>query len=138
MNENFEIVYLENPEWGVIGGGITNYNKQHAGDDKGKNLCFVIRGPAQDIIGGVIGSTYWNWLSVDLMWIEESYRGLGYGKRLLAKAEEEARKRGAKYAYLDTFSFQAPGFYENYGYEVFGELQNFPPGHQRYFMKKQL
>jgi hypothetical protein len=42
------------------------------------------------------------------------------------------------HAYLDTFSFQAPDFYKKLGYEVFGELQDFPHGHQRYFMKKRL
>jgi hypothetical protein len=53
-------------------------------------------------------------------------------------AEAEARQRGAQHAYLDTFSFQAPGFYKKHGYQVFGELQDFPPGHQRYFLTKQL
>jgi len=53
-------------------------------------------------------------------------------------AEVEARKRGARYAYLDTFDFQAPEFYKKYGYEVFGVLEDFPSGHTRYFMKKQL
>lgn len=53
-------------------------------------------------------------------------------------AEDEARKRGAKHAYLDTFSFQALDFYRKYGYEIFGELQDFPVGHQRYYLVKQL
>jgi len=56
----------------------------------------------------------------------------------LAQAEDEARKRGAKKAYLDTFSFQAPEFYKKYGYKVFGELKEFPPGHQRYYLTKEL
>jgi N-acetylglutamate synthase-like GNAT family acetyltransferase len=53
-------------------------------------------------------------------------------------AENEARKRGAKHVFLDTFSFQAPGFYTQHGYQVFGELKDFPPRHQRYFLTKQL
>jgi GNAT superfamily N-acetyltransferase len=72
------------------------------------------------------------------MWVREDLRGSGYGQRLLALAEDEARKRGAKNSYLDTFSFQAPGFYKKYGYRVFGELPDFPTGHQRYFLTKQL
>ena len=47
-------------------------------------------------------------------------------------AEEEAGKRGAKQAYLDTFSFQVPGFYQKLGYEIFGKLDDFPAGHQSY------
>lgn len=56
----------------------------------------------------------------------------------MSRTEEEARQMGAKNAYLDTFSFQAPGFYENLGYRSFGELLEFPPGQKRVFMKKQL
>lgn len=138
MDEEYQIVYVDNPAWEIIGGGITEYNTQQAGDDQGKNLCFVLRSPDQEIVGGVIGATYWDWLYINLMWIKEELRGRGYGQQLLRLAEEEGRKRGATQVYLDTFSFQAPGFYEKYGYEVFGELRDFPPGHQRYFLTKRL
>ena len=138
MDEEYQIVYIDQPPWEIIGGGIADYNTQQAGNDEGKNLCFVLRSPDQDIIGGVIGATYWNWLYINLMWIKEEFRGRGFGHQLLTLAEQEARQRGAEYAYLDTFSFQAPDFYKKHGYEVFGELNNFPPGHKRYFLSKQL
>jgi GNAT superfamily N-acetyltransferase len=138
MDEAHQIAYADKPEWGIIGPAINDYNEQQAGEDHAKTLCFVLRAPDQEIVGGVIGATYWDWLHIDLMWVKEGLRGRGYGRRLLTLAEEEARKRGAKQAYLDTFSFQAPGFYERHGYQVFGELQDFPTGHQRYFMVKQL
>jgi GNAT superfamily N-acetyltransferase len=138
MDEELNIVLVDEPEWAIIGGGISSYNKQQAGEDNAQTLCFLLHAPDQEIVGGVIGATYWDWLHVDLMWIKEEYRGRGYGHRLLMLAEEEARKRGAKNAYLDTFSFQAPDFYKKYGYEVFGELQEFPTGHQRYFLTKEL
>ncbi len=41
---------------------------------------------------------------------------------------DEARRRGAKHAYLGTFTFQTPGFYLRHGYHVFGELKDFPLG----------
>jgi GNAT superfamily N-acetyltransferase len=138
MTEEFEIVYLDQPEWGVIGGGISEYNTQEAGDDNGKNLCFALKGPDEEILGGVIGATHWDWFYINLMWIKAEHRRQGYGRRLLQLAEDEARQRGAKHAYLDTFSFQAPDFYKKHGYEVFGELQDFPTGHQRYYMVKKL
>jgi GNAT superfamily N-acetyltransferase len=138
MDDEFQIVYVDKPEWGIIGQGINDFNEQQAGDDKAQHLCFVLQAPDQEIVGGVIAATYWDWLHVDLMWIKEELRGRGYGHRLLTLAEDEARKRGAKKAFLDTFSFQAPDFYIQHGYEVFGELADFPPGHQRYFLAKQL
>ena len=138
MHPEFTINYLEQPAWEVIGGGLTEFNKQEAGDDAGKNLCYVLQSPSGEIVGGVIGATYWNWLYINLMWVQEDLRGKGYGQQLLAQAEDEAKKRGAKHAYLDTFSFQAPHFYQKFGYEEFGRLEDFPPGHTRYFMTKAL
>jgi GNAT superfamily N-acetyltransferase len=101
-------------------------------------LCFVLQTTDEDIVGGIIGATYWDWFYINLMWIRDDYRSRGYGHQLLAQAEEEAKKRGAKFAHLDTFSFQAPEFYKKYGYQVFGELDHFPEGHTRYFLKKEL
>ena len=141
MSEEYQIVYVEKPEesaWGIIGRGVGAYNKQQAGDNKFQRLCFVLQMPEKEIVGGVLGEVYWDWFYIDLLWVKEELRGLGYGHRLLVRAEEEARQCGAKNAYLDTFSFQAPDFYKQHGYQVFGKLADFPPGHQRYFLTKQL
>jgi ribosomal protein S18 acetylase RimI-like enzyme len=141
MDEEFRIEYVDKPQesaWGIIGVAINDYNTQQAGDDEAKILCYVLKGADELIVGGVIAQIYWDWLYVDLMWVKEELRGHGYGHRLLTQLEEEARQRGARYAFLDTFSFQAPKFYEKHGYQVFGELNNFPAGHQRYYLTKQL
>jgi GNAT superfamily N-acetyltransferase len=141
MDEAYQIVYVDNPEesaWGIIGRGISKYNRKQAGDNQFQRLCFVLHTPDQEIVGGVLGETYWEWLYIDLLWVKDELRGHGFGHRLLTLAEQEARQRGARNAYLDTFSFQAPDFYKQHGYQVFGELQDFPPGHRRYFLTKQL
>jgi N-acetylglutamate synthase-like GNAT family acetyltransferase len=72
------------------------------------------------------------------MWVQEDLRGNGFGEELLKAVEKEAKEKGAKFAFLDTFSFQAPGFYQKFGYQVFGELPDFPPGHQRFYLTKEL
>ncbi len=140
MEKEYEIVFVEHPDeaWGIIGRGIDEYNNRQAGNQNTQILCFVIQGPAQEIMGGIVAFIYWDWLYIDLMWIKEELRGCGYGRRLLMRVEDESRKRGVKHAYLDTFSFQAPGFYEKQGYQVFGELSDFPKGHRRYFFTKEL
>ena len=141
MDQKYHIVNVGRPEdaeWSAVGGGISQYNAQKAGDTNHQSLSFMLHNADDEIVGGIIGSTYWDWLYVDLLWLKEELRGQGHGHRLLTAAEEEARKRGAKNAYLDTFSFQAPDFYKQHGYQVFGTLDGFPVGHQRYFLTKEL
>ena len=141
MQGKYQIHYVEKPEesaWGIIGGGVSAFNLQQAGDQDFSRICFGINGPDEEIVGGVLGEVYWDWLHLDLLWVKEELRGHGYGDNLLKQNEDEARKRGARYVYLDTFSFQAPDFYKKHGYQMFGELQDFPPSHQRHYLKKQL
>ena len=141
MEGEYQIVYEAKPEesaWGIIGQGINEFNEQHGGPENARRICYVVRGPDGQVAGGVIAVTYWDWLYIDLMWLQEGLRRKGFGRKLLSLVEEAARQNGAKQAYLDTFSFQAPGFYEKQGYHVFGELPDFPAGQQRFFMTKQL
>jgi GNAT superfamily N-acetyltransferase len=141
MTEEYQIRPIEKIEdefWGVIGGGLHQYNIQQAGESNGTQLCFLLYAPDGEIAGGLIGETHWEWCYINMLWLREDLRGRGYGHQLLTLAEEEARRRGAKNAYLDTFSFQAPEFYKQHGYRVFGVLNDFPPGHQRYYMTKAL
>ena len=139
MSEEYQIVNIEKPDdamWEFVGGGINDYNTRHGGPENFSYVCFALYSPEQKLVCGLIGKVYWNWFYIDLFFIKEELRGQGYGHRLLTLAEEEARRRGAKNAFLDTFSFQAPEFYKQHGYQVFGELKDFPPGHTRYYMTK--
>lgn len=141
MDEEYDIIAVEKPDdsvWDVVGWGLHNYNVRLAGDPQSQQLCFVLRRQKEEIVGGLIGKIHWEWLYIDLLFVKEELRGCGYGHRLLEIAENEARQRGAKHVYLDTFSFQAPEFYKQHGYQVFGELKDFPTGHQRYFLAKHL
>lgn len=69
---------------------------------------------------------------------EQSGIDEGLGGRMLGLAEDEARRRGCRAAVLYTISFQAPGFYERYGYRIFGAIDSDPPGTSRIFMTKAL
>jgi len=141
MDKEYEIVYVEKPEeaaWEIIGKGLGSFNLQHAGEEKFQRICFALHSPDQEIVGGALGEIYWDWFHLDLMWVKDGLRGRGYGQRLLSAIEDEARKRGAKNVFLDTFSFQAPDFYLRHGYRVFGELPDFPAGHRRFFLTKEL
>ncbi|MGD1945882.1 MAG: GNAT family N-acetyltransferase [Croceivirga sp.] len=103
-------------------------------------LEFVMRDDNGQAIGGVLGGIgYWNGLEIKILWVTESQRNQGYGTQLLEHMEEEAKRKGAEISMLDTFDFQAEGFYLKHGYQAIGEIMDFPKGHRRtYFSKKLL
>ena len=91
------------------------------------------------IIAGCIARMYcWNVVYVDILWVDEEYRGFGLGSKLLDNIETTAKDKGCYLIHLDTFDFQAKGFYEKQGYIIFGVLEDCPKGHCRYYLKKQL
>ncbi len=89
-------------------------------------------------IGGLVAQTFMGWLAVDGLWVAAEHRGQGHATALMARAEAEGRARGATDCVLDTFSFQAPGFYRKLGYRDFARLDGFPAGHCRHYMTKSL
>ncbi len=103
-----------------------------------RELAIVMYDDGGAIVGGLLGVTVWGWLHVTDLWVAAALRGRGWGSRILEHAEQSALERGCHHALLDTFDFQALDFYRRSGYEVFGELEDFPTGHVRHFVRKRL
>jgi len=118
--------------------GLYEYNRQQVPSEGYTSFGVFLRRPDGTVAGGLLADAGRGWLHVNVLWIDEAVRGQGYGRQLLEAAEEEARRLGCHGAYLDTFSYQARPFYESRGYQVFGTLDDYPVGHQRFFMKKSL
>jgi GNAT superfamily N-acetyltransferase len=115
---------------------LASYNDTQAEKENWQRLAIFIRDDQGEMAGGLYGYTHWGWLFISHLWVAQALRGQGYGTELVARAEHEAARRGCRQAYLDTFDFQALGFYQKRGYEVFGLLEGFPTGHRRYFLQK--
>jgi GNAT superfamily N-acetyltransferase len=75
---------------------------------------------------------------VDVLWVAESRRGQGLGQRLLSHVEEEGRRQGARRVELNTFGFQAPGFYEKLGYRLIGKVEPSVRAYGHYYYEKDL
>jgi len=122
----------------TIGEGLRAHNIAHGGAPAQPDEFIVtLRSGDGGLIGGITCDLYLGGLLIEWAWIEETRRGQGYGSRLLAAAERHGQERGASFAHLDTFTFQARGFYERHGYEVFGVLP-YPGGIERFYMRKAL
>jgi predicted N-acetyltransferase YhbS len=78
------------------------------------------------------------WLFIEALWVAVAHRSQGHGRRIVQRAEQEARRRGAQGVYLNTFSFQAPDFYIKLGYRPCGRLDDIPAGHFRLYLAKSL
>jgi GNAT superfamily N-acetyltransferase len=119
--------------------GLLAFNQAASGDaldDQPVNR--VIHDDAGQVVAGIAADVCGGWLMVHALWVDDTRRGEGLGQALLAEAEQQARALGAHAVTLDTFSWQAEGFYLKQGYEMFGRLQDFPPGHQRMYLRKSL
>lgn len=114
------------------------YNRSQVFQVAPRNLLFEVEDDAGELVAGLSGRLSYSWLFIDLFWVAETARGCGLGSQILRKAEEYAVQEGCHSAWLDTFSFQARGFYEKHGYAVFGELPEYPGEHRRFFLSKRL
>jgi ribosomal protein S18 acetylase RimI-like enzyme len=122
----------------LIREALFEFNREKVGDDGHTPLNIVEYDADGNIIGGILGGTYWGWMYVDILWVHEDHRGKGIGSKLLTEAEKEAKARGCHHVHLDTMSWQAPKFYEKHGYSVIGILPDIPKGNQKYLLMKAL
>ena len=122
----------------ALGQGLTEHALPTTGRPGFQPLGVFARDPGGALVGGVYGQVNWTWLHVALVWVAPPRRRTGLGSRLLAALESAAIERGCTQAHLDTFSYQARPFYERHGYRVFATLDDYPPGHRRFFMRKAL
>jgi GNAT superfamily N-acetyltransferase len=143
-----EITFVARPEAGLrdaILKPLLDYNTSKVGVRELFHFAFFVRssdeilgGPilGSPILGGLWARSFFDWTFVELLVVPETMRGQGLGTKLLAQAEAVAREHKCVGIYLDTFSFQARGFYEKHGYGLFGTLENYPDDEKRFFLSK--
>ena len=125
-------------ETDLIREALFEFNREKVGDDGHTPLNIVEYDANGNIIGGILGGTYWGWMYVDILWVHEDHRGKGIGTKLLTEAETEAKARGCHHVHLDTMSWQAPDFYKKQGYSILGIISDIPDGYKKYLLMKAL
>ena len=119
--------------------GIVQFNRTQTGAEAPRPLLVLLKHPdTGEVLGGLSARTGLEWLYIELLYIPNDLRGAGLGAELMRRAETEAAQRGCSGVWVDTYSFQARGFYEKLGYKVFGILEDYPPGQSRIFLQKRL
>jgi GNAT superfamily N-acetyltransferase len=123
---------------GYVRDRLSYFNAGATGRSDFYPVNIFLKGAHGEILGGLLGYVWAEWLYVAILWVDEAVRGQGNATRLMDAAEDYARKRGCHSASLDTHSFQARPFYEKRGYELFGALDDYPRGHRKFFLRKRL
>ena len=122
-----------------IGELLYRFNVAAVGKPAGEPFVLTIKAPgSEEILGGLVAVSYWGSFYISDVVMPETARRQGLGSEVMRQAEQEARARGCRHMWLDTFAFQARPFYERLGFEVFGRLDGDAPFFPRYFMKKTL
>lgn len=103
-----------------------------------EDISFLLKDDSGKINGGITANMFWHHMHIESLWVDEILRGKGYGRALLERMEKLAYEKGCRFIYLDTFSFQAPEFYKQNGYEAFGVIEDHPKGFNQYFLHKRL
>jgi len=137
----FEIVFDPLPGNSLtrfITESLASYNIAATGQADWYPLGFFLRAGNGEWLGGLLGNLWGGWLHVTHLWVAAPARRQGCGTGLLQAAERYAVERGCRAAHLETHSYEARPFYEKLGYQVFAALDDYPPGHAKYFLRKEL
>ena len=114
------------------------YNTAQTGGSAPELVAWLVRDEHDEIVGGLYGRVFFRWLYIELLVVPEQARGRGTGSELMQMAEQLAREKDCVGIWLDTFDFQAPDFYRRHGFTECGKIEDYPPGHQRFFFQKRL
>ncbi|MFS0673593.1 GNAT family N-acetyltransferase [Ornithinibacillus sp. 179-J 7C1 HS] len=121
---------------------LREYNIKHLSekdvDFVDESFCYKVMDEEGNILGGISGNTKMQSLIIQFLWVDESIRGQGFGGKLIKRAEDFAMEKKCRFIKVDTFSFQAPDFYQNLGYEIYGIIEDYPEGYNHYFLLKRL
>ena len=134
-------VRLENTESQksqIIGDLIRSYNRSKREVAESEPLNLYVEDDSGELMAGLVAETFGNWLEIEYLFVKEDLRAQGIGSQLLQQAESEAKKRNCRFAFVNTYQFQAPAFYQMHGYKEVFTLKDYPYTGQRHYYQKDL
>ena len=129
---------IESQKSQVIGDLIRSYNRSKREVAESEPLNLYVEDEHGEIMAGLVAETFGNWLEIEYLFVKEDLRGQGIGSQLLQRAESEAKKRNCRFAFVNTYQFQAPAFYQKHGYKEVFTLKDYPYTGQRHYYQKDL
>lgn len=124
----------------IVGNGLGRNFEEQVGDllkeHPQTRFKLVIKNDDGQVIGGLSGYTILKTMNIEELWVDERYRGQGYGKDLLMHAEALSKENGCHAGQTACFSFQGLEFLMNHGYKEYGTLDGYPNDVKEYLLIK--
>ena len=117
---------------------IRSYNRSKREKAESEPLNLYVEDDKGELMAGLVAETFGNWLEIEYLFVKEEFRGQGIGSQLLQQAESEAKKKNCRYAFVNTYQFQAPTFYQKQGYKEVFTLKDYPYTGRRHYYQKDL
>ena len=121
-----------------IGNLIRVYNRSKREEAESEPLNLYVEDDSGQLLAGLVAEIFGNWLGIEYLFVKEDLRGQGIGSKLLQQAETEAKNRNCRFAFVNTYQFQAPDFYQKHGYKEVFALQDYPYTGKRFYYQKNL
>ena len=121
-----------------IGDLIRSYNRSKREAAESEPLNLYVEDDSGELMAGLVAETFGNWLEIEYLFVKEDLRGQGIGSQLLQRAESEAKMRNCRFAFVNTYQFQAPAFYQKHDYQEVFTLKDYPCTGQRHYYQKDL
>ena len=129
---------IESEKAREIANQIRAYNRSKREEAESEPLNLYLEDEKGNLMAGLVAETFGNWLEIEYLFVKEELWGQGIGSKLLQRAESEAKKRNCRFAFVNTYQFQAPDFYLSHGYKEVFILQDYPYTGKRYYYQKDL
>lgn len=129
---------IESQKSQIIGDLIRSYNRSKREVAESEPLNLYVEDDSGELMAGLVAETFGNWLEIEYLFVKEDLRAQGIGSQLLKQAESEAKKRNCRFAFVNTYQFQAPAFYQRHGYKEVFTLKDYPYTGQRHYYQKDL
>jgi len=129
---------IESQKAQEIGNLIRSYNRSKREAAESESLNLYVEDDSGQLMAGLVAEIFGNWLEIEYLFVKEDLRGQGIGSQLLQQAESEAKKRNCRFAFVNTYQFQAPAFYQKYGYKKVFTMKDYPYTGQRHYYQKEL
>ena len=129
---------IESKKSQVIGDLIRSFNRSKREAAESEQLNLYVEDDKGELMTGLVAEIFGNWLEIEYLFVKEEFRGQGIGSQLLQQAESEAKKKNCRYAFVNTYQFQASTFYQKQVYKEVFTLKDYPYTGQRHYYQKGL